>query len=472
MNFNSLAFITFFCVVYIAYLIIRRSHRSQNMLLLAASYFFYASWDWRFTSLLVLSTLVDYSIGRQLGISQRETTRKRLMIVSVIVNLSVLGFFKYFGFFAESFEAFAEMLGIEAGFTVLKIILPIGISFYTFQTLGYIIDVYKRQIQPEENIIDYALYVAFFPQLIAGPIERAGRLIPRIKSARAVTAGDINSATFLIIWGFFKKVVVADQLAQAVDQIFSTSASTNASSLALGAVMFAFQIYCDFSGYTDIARGIAKLFGFDLMLNFRLPYFSKNPSDFWRRWHISLSTWIRDYIYIPLGGNRGPRKRVLVNLMIAMSLAGLWHGAAWNFVIWGVYHGLLLATYSVINPSQFFSNSNRLKLRLGWILQVGLTFTLITFGWMIFRVESIPQLGTWITTLAQADTSIPDSFILKRFMFILPILIMEIIQYRSHNLFAVLTLSPAKLSLVYASLILSILLFGVMDGEAFIYFQF
>jgi D-alanyl-lipoteichoic acid acyltransferase DltB (MBOAT superfamily) len=242
--------------------------------------------------------------------------------------------------------------------------------------------------------------------------------------------------------------------------------------LALGAVMFAFQIYCDFSGYTDIARGIAKLFGFDLMLNFRLPYFSKNPSDFWRRWHISLSTWIRDYIYIPLGGNRGPRKRVLVNLMIAMSLAGLWHGAAWNFVIWGIYHGLLLAVYSVINRSNFFSNSNTFNGRLGWILQVGLTFTLITFGWMIFRAESMSQLGMWITTLVQADASMPDSFVLKRFMFILPILMMQIVQYRSHNLFAVLTLSTAKLSLVYASLILSILLFGVMDGEAFIYFQF
>lgn len=472
MNFNSLAFISFFIVVYAAYLILRRSHRSQNLLLLAASHFFYASWDWRFSSLLVISTLIDYSIGRRLGISQNQTTRKRLVLASVVVNLSILGFFKYFGFFTESFGTLLGKFGLEPGFTVLEIILPVGISFYTFQTLGYTIDVYKRRIKPERNIIDYGLYVAFFPQLVAGPIERAGRLIPRIKAPRTVSPDYINAGIFLIIWGYFKKVVVADQLAQAVDQIFAGSASPNSISIVLGATLFAFQIYCDFSGYTDIARGVAKLLGFDLMLNFRLPYFAKNPSDFWRRWHISLSSWIRDYIYIPLGGNRGSRPRMLINLIIAMALAGLWHGAAWNFVIWGLYHGGLLAAYSAVQGSRVFSSSQILSGKPLWVAQVGITFLLVTFGWMIFRADSVAQLGTWLSTIAHLDTSLPTTFTLKRALFILPVLAMQVFQHRSNNMLGVLTLSTIKQATVYVALILGILVFGVMDGEAFIYFQF
>ena len=472
MNFNSLAFISFFCVVYVAYLILNRSHRSQNILLLGASHFFYASWDWRFSSLLIISTLIDYSIGRLMSMFPDSSVRKILLITSVIVNLSILGFFKYAGFFAESFSSFAEIFGVEPGFVTLKIILPIGISFYTFQTLGYTIDVYKRRIEPEKNLINYGLYVAFFPQLIAGPIERAANLIPRINNRRTITTSDINAGTFLILWGFYKKVVVADQLALAVDQIFASSASPNSFSVIAAAIMFAFQIYCDFSGYTDIARGIAKLLGFDLMLNFRLPYFSKNPSDFWRRWHISLSSWIRDYVYIPLGGNRGTRKRVLANLMIAMALAGLWHGAAWNFVIWGVYHGLLLVGYSVVSGRRYGAASQFAEGRAGWLLQVGLMFGLVTFGWMIFRAESMSQLGSLVGTILQLDTSLPDAFTVKRFVFILPVIAMQLFQLKTNNLYAVLTLSTARQTLIYASIILGILVFGVMDGEAFIYFQF
>jgi alginate O-acetyltransferase complex protein AlgI len=472
MNFNSIAFISFFIVVYFAYLILKRSHRAQNILLLAASHYFYASWDWRFSGLLVLSTFVDYTIARSLEKSNVKSTRKWLLIGSVIVNLSILGFFKYFGFFAESFVSFAGVFGLEPGFTTLSIILPIGISFYTFQTLGYSIDVYRGETKAEKNLVDYALYVAFFPQLIAGPIERAGRLIPRIKSSRTVTAEDINAGTFLILWGFFKKVVVADQLAMAVDKIFTTSASPGATSIVIAAVMFAFQIYCDFSGYTDIARGIARLLGFDLMLNFRLPYFSKSPSDFWRRWHISLSSWIRDYVYIPLGGNSGSKKRILANLMIAMSLAGLWHGAAWNFVIWGIYHGVLLSTYSILSSTRFFPRTKFLESRIGWVVQVSVTFTLITFGWMIFRAESITQLGTWISAFAQISADVPDSFTLKRFIFIFPVLAMQLLQLRTKNLLAVVSLSAGIQTVIYSALVLGILVFGVMDGESFIYFQF
>jgi len=394
------------------------------------------------------------------------------LIGSIVVNLSILGFFKYFGFFAESFVSFVGVFGLEPGVTTLNVILPIGISFYTFQTLGYSIDVYRRKTKAEKNLADFALYVAFFPQLIAGPIERAGRLIPRIKSNRTVTASDFNAGAFLILWGFFKKVVVADQLAQAVDRTYATSATPGATSIVVAAIMFAFQIYCDFSGYTDIARGIARLLGFDLMLNFRLPYFSVSPSDFWRRWHISLSTWIRDYVYVPLGGNRGSRKRVLANLMIAMSLAGLWHGAAWNYVIWGIYHGILLSAYSIVSSSSVFPNPRFLNSRPGWFLQVGVTFVLVTIGWMIFRAESMTQLGTWIATIAQLDGGIPDSFTLKRFIFIFPVIAMQLFQLRTNNLNAVLTLSMIKQSVVYSAILLGILVFGVLDGESFIYFQF
>lgn len=394
------------------------------------------------------------------------------MIGSIVVNLSILGFFKYFGFFAESFVSFVGVFGLEPGVTTLNVILPIGISFYTFQTLGYSIDVYRRKTKAEKNLADFALYVAFFPQLIAGPIERAGRLIPRIKSNRTVTASDFNAGAFLILWGFFKKVVVADQLAQAVDRTYATSATPGATSIVVAAIMFAFQIYCDFSGYTDIARGIARLLGFDLMLNFRLPYFSVSPSDFWRRWHISLSTWIRDYVYVPLGGNRGSRKRVLANLMIAMSLAGLWHGAAWNYVIWGIYHGILLSAYSIVSSSSVFPNPRFLNSRPGWFLQVGVTFVLVTIGWMIFRAESMTQLGTWIATIAQLDGGIPDSFTLKRFIFIFPVIAMQLFQLKTNNLNAVLTLSMIKQSVVYSAILLGILVFGVLDGESFIYFQF
>jgi len=442
------------------------------LLLLAASHFFYASWDWRFSSLLIVSTLIDYTIGRSLDKTQDQSTRKWLVIASVVVNLSILGFFKYFGFFADSFVSFVGIFGLEPGFTTLNIILPIGISFYTFQTLGYTLDVYKGEVKAEKNFFDYALYVSFFPQLIAGPIERAGNLIPRIKSARSVTVDDLNSGTFLILWGFFKKVVVADQLALAVDQIFAPSASPGSISIALAAIMFSFQIYCDFSGYTDIARGVAKLLGFDLMLNFRLPYFSKNPSDFWRRWHISLSSWIRDYIYIPLGGNRGSKKRGWANLMIAMALAGLWHGAAWTFVIWGIYHGLLLTGYSVIQSRRSGTISEFMNRRIGWTLQVGIMFALVTFGWMIFRAESMTQLGSWVGTLVQFNTDLPDAFTLKRSIFILPVVAMQLFQLKTNNLSGVLTLSWIRQTAIYASIILGIVIFGVMDGDAFIYFQF
>ena len=442
------------------------------MLLLVASYVFYAAWDWRFTGLLLISTLTDYTIGRSLGTAEKDTTRKRLLVASLIVNLTVLGFFKYFNFFADSLLSTLSLAGIEPSIFTLKIILPVGISFYTFQTVAYTIDVYRRRIEPEKDLIDYGLYVAFFPQLVAGPIERASRLIPQIKNPRRVTSEQVNTGIFLIIWGLFKKVVIADQLAITADRVFSGEVQGGAPTIVAGALAFTFQIYCDFSGYTDIARGVSKLLGFELMLNFRLPYFAKNPSDFWNRWHISLSTWIRDYLYIPMGGNRRGRTRAFLFLMIAMTLGGLWHGAAWTFVIWGAYHGALLVTYRLVD------SSNRLPLltepggAIRSSFQITIMFILVVIGWVIFRAESVGQIATMLGRLTESDWGFSEFGIVARFVFVLPLLAMQAFQYRSNNLSVVLTINPVYQAGLYAALILGILMFGVTDASAFIYFQF
>jgi alginate O-acetyltransferase complex protein AlgI len=472
MNFTSLTFVFFFAVFYTLYLLARRHHRSQNVLLLGASYVFYAAWDWRFTGLLLLSTLVDYTIGRLLGATEQVSTRKKLLTVSVIINLSVLGFFKYFNFFADSLVSTLTLVGIEPGISTLRIILPIGISFYTFQTIAYTFDIYRRRIETEKNLVDYGLYVAFFPQLVAGPIERASRLLPQIKYSRSITAEQVNTGIFLILWGLFKKVVIADQLAMTVDRVFSGEVQSSPPALTIGAISFMFQIYCDFSGYTDIARGIGKLLGFELMLNFRLPYLAKNPSEFWRRWHISLSTWIRDYLYIPLGGNRQGRARTLLYLMIAMTLGGLWHGAAWNYVIWGFYHGVLLAVYQLLT----MRNSMRFLTEPGGsiqsVFQIFVMFILVLIGWVIFRVDSIGQIPSLVGDLADSGQIFSQRGILGRLLFILPLLTMQAFQARSNNLNVALTMKPMYQAGLYAGLILGILMFGVTDASPFIYFRF
>jgi alginate O-acetyltransferase complex protein AlgI len=472
MNFNSLVFVIFFVAVYLLYLLIRRQHRSQNVLLLVASYVFYAGWDWRFTGLLLVSTLTDYTIGRTLGRSDSVSTRKRLLIASVAVNLTVLGFFKYFNFFADSFVSTLGLVGLEPSVFTLKIILPVGISFYTFQTLAYSIDVYRRRIEPEHNLINYGLYVAFFPQLVAGPIERAGRLLPQIKRPRRITSDQINTGVFLIVWGLFKKVVIADQLAITADRVFSGQAQGGALTIAAGALAFAFQIYCDFSGYTDIARGVSKLLGFELMLNFRLPYFAKNPSDFWSRWHISLSTWIRDYLYIPLGGNRKGATKTILFLMIAMTLGGLWHGAAWNFVIWGAYHGALLVVYRMLSAWNRTPVITEPGGTFRSLFQISLMFTFVVFGWVIFRADSLSQISNMLERLVDPNWRVSELGILARFVYVIPLLALQAFQYRTGDLNIVLTLKPVYIGMLYASLILGMLMFAITDASAFIYFQF
>ncbi|NEO92828.1 MAG: MBOAT family protein, partial [Moorea sp. SIO3G5] len=300
MLFNSFIFVLFFIIVYTLYLFLNRNYKAQNILLLIASYVFYGWWDWRFLSLLALSTVVDFTVGKQLQDIKEDRKRKLLLCISLVFNLSLLGFFKYFNFFAESFSSLLQIVGLQVDWVTLTILLPVGISFYTFQTMSYTIDIYRGKLKPISNFLDFALFVSFFPQLVAGPIERATTLIPQIILPRNLNIEQINAGILLIVWGYFKKVVIADNMATIANPIFNNYTQYQGLDVLIGILAFTVQIYGDFSGYSDIARGISKLMGFELMVNFKLPYFALNPSDFWLRWHISLSTWLRDYLYIPL----------------------------------------------------------------------------------------------------------------------------------------------------------------------------
>ncbi len=386
MLFNSWAFAGFLAIVLPLYYLLPL--RGQNILLLFASYVFYGAWDWRFLGLLALSTLVDFSIGRAMDLSRTERRRRALVVFSVVVNLSILGFFKYWNFFIESAADLLTSAGMEAHLPTLRIILPVGISFYTFQTLGYTIDVYRRDTSACRNLLNYALYVSYFPQLVAGPIERVTRLLPQLERRRTVTPQMIHSGAQLILWGFVKKIAIADSVAVHANRIFDQPAGAHGVELWLGLYCFALQIYADFSGYTDIARGVSRLFGVELMLNFRQPYLSRNITEFWRRWHISLSTWLRDYLYVPLGGNRRGAARQYVNLMLTMLIGGLWHGAAWSFVVWGGLHGLYLAVHRFVTRGRKIGVEQPPRTAAAWThyaLSVFVTFHLVCFAWVWFR---------------------------------------------------------------------------------------
>ena len=384
MTFVSFEFCVLFALVFVTFWSVGRA--SQNVLLLAASYVFYGWWDWRFLSLIAASTVLDYVVARAIQQASSAKVRRALLLVSLLANLSLLGFFKYFNFFVDSLRAGLDGLGVGflADGPTLEIVLPVGISFYTFQTLSYTIDVYRGQLRACTSLIDFSLYVSFFPQLVAGPIERATHFLPQIYGERLLTWDRVSRGSYLILFGCFKKLAVADGVGPFVDGVFSDS-SARGGELLVAVYLFAFQIYADFSGYSDIARGTAKLLGFDLMVNFRTPYFATNPSDFWRRWHISLSSWLRDYLYVPLGGNRRGRSRTYANLMTTMVLGGLWHGAAWNFVLWGFYQGALLCGFRLTQGDRPPTPSG-LGVRL---LKAFLFFQLVCFGWLLFRCGSL-----------------------------------------------------------------------------------
>lgn len=364
----------------------------KNRFLLLASYFFYGSWDWRFLGLILLTTAVDYSVSRALAGTQDSRRRYHLLLVSVSVNLGILGFFKYCDFFVGSAVQLLEAAGLHASVPTLNIILPVGISFYTFQSMSYVVDVYRRQLDPAPGFLDYALFVSYFPQLVAGPIERASRLMPQILAPARVTPDRISEGLSLLVIGFAKKVLIADSVAPEVDRIFASPEEMTSGMLLRGAYLFTIQIYGDFSGYSDMARGISELFGIRLMVNFNQPYLSRSITEFWRRWHISLSTWLRDYLYIPLGGNRLGRWMTYRNLMLTMLIGGLWHGANWTFVVWGGIHGLLLAmerAAGVGNDAPAARRTGAVAAASRGALRMLLTFHLVVLCWVFFRAPDV-----------------------------------------------------------------------------------
>ena len=395
MLFNSLEFSLFLPLVFAIYWLLNNTSRAiQNLFLVGASYFFYGWWDWRFLFLILMSTLVDYFIGQQIEKSTSDKSSKALLITSLVVNLGVLFFFKYFNFFLDSFTQAFTMFGQSFEASRLNIILPVGISFYTFQTLSYTIDVYRKKMKAEKSIINFAAYVSFFPQLVAGPIERATNLIPQFSVKKKFDYDLAKSGMQLMLWGFFKKIVIADNCAVFANMIFNNHADYGWHSLILGALFFTFQIYGDFSGYSDIAIGTARLFGFNLMRNFAFPYFSRDIAEFWRRWHISLSTWFRDYLYIPLGGSRGGTSQKIKNTFIIFIVSGFWHGANWTYLVWGALNAFYFLPLLLMNK-----NRNNIEIVGNGSFFIGIrdliniltTFSLTVIAWIFFRAETITQ---------------------------------------------------------------------------------
>ena len=473
MVFNSLEFILFFIVVYFLYRLL--GHRSQNRMLLVASYIFYGFWDWRFLGLIFLSTVVDYLCGLKIDGETNAGRRKVYLLLSVITNLSILGFFKYFNFFAGSFSALFSNFGLEIDYVTLNIVLPLGISFYTFQTMSYTIDIYRGEMKSTRNFFDFALYVAFFPQLVAGPIERAARLLPQITGPRKITKTQVNEGAWLILWGFFKKIFIADNLALLVNSVFSETGELTGNEVLVASYAFAFQIYGDFSGYSDIARGISKLLGIDIMVNFRFPYFVTNPRDFWRNWHISLSTWLRDYLYIPLGGSKCANTLLYRNIMITMLLGGLWHGANWTFILWGFYHGILLCVYRVISPYLKRINISSVVAPFWFALRLIFMFHLTIFGWLIFRVDSFEQLIGMLHSLVYNYRLVDNtsSYYFMQVLFYASILILiQLFKSYKDDMYAILKLPVILRWSIYSVIFYLILLFGEFGVQEFIYFQF
>lgn len=526
MLFNSATFVIFFIFVYGAYLLLRKQLRLQNLLLLVSSYIFYGWWDERFLILIAISTTADYltalgvhgdpitkkdafkSLGFLVPLSiglaipdwenswyvavgglgfvilglivvflfnrlEQSKRRKAFVVASIVANLGILGFFKYFNFFAESLSASAELIGVKLDYATLHIILPVGISFYTFQTLSYTLDVWRREIEPTRHFLEHAAFVSFFPQLVAGPIERAKNLLPQFMKPRKITREAINSGIALFLWGLFKKVVIADNLAPIANQIFSNPSAHSSGGIIVGVLAFTFQIFCDFSGYSDMARALARVMGFELMLNFNIPYISRTPSEFWRRWHISLSSWLRDYLYISLGGNRGSEWKTYRNLMLTMLLGGLWHGAAWTFVAWGAYQGLILVIYRLLRVDEKLKTINSSSVigifsnTMAWTVM----FVLTMIGWIFFRATSftdVQEIFSGILSFSGLSTPLWHDL----FIYLWPLLLVQFFQLTLGKL-EIFHQAPVAIRFnVILFCLMGLLLLSAPGGQEFIYFDF
>lgn len=481
MLFNSIQFAIFLPVIFALYWFFAKKNLvKQNIILLVASYYFYACWDWRFLFLLIFSTALDYFTGLKIASAHSNFYKKFWFWLSISVNLGFLGVFKYYNFFIESFSEALAFFGMQANPTTLNIILPVGISFYTFHGLSYVIDIYKSRIVPEKNFIQYSVFVSFFPLLVAGPIERATHLLPQIKKSRQFIYSQAIDGLRQILWGLFKKIVIADNCAEFANLIFNNSADYSGSTLLLGALFFTFQIYCDFSGYSDIALGTARLFGIELLRNFSYPYFSRDIAEFWRRWHISLSSWFRDYLYIPLGGSKGGTWMKVRNTFIIFIVSGFWHGANWTFIVWGLLNAIYFLPLLLTN-----NNRNNLEtVAMGKNLpnfkefySILITFLLTVLAWVVFRANNMQHAIDYLQGIFSSSLfSMPDfTGFSKAIMTLFFITIFMIIEwFGRENKYAIAGIDRFKTPLRYSFyyiIIIIIFVFGNKQQE-FIYFQF
>ncbi len=486
MIFNTFTFAFYLFIVFTIYWLLKRHLNYQNIFLLIASYVFYGWWDWRFLTLIIISSISDYLLGLQIHKSKQIKKRKLFLATSIILNLGILAFFKYFNFFADSFTELLHVFNMEAGYTTLNIVLPVGISFYTFQTLSYTIDIYRGNLKPSKDIVSFFAFVSFFPQLVAGPIERAAHLLPQFIKKRSFRFEDAKDGMRQMLWGFFKKMIIADNLATIADGIYSNPSAMSGASLFLGLCIFSIQIYADFSGYSDIAIGVSRLFGFDLKRNFRYPLFARDVGERWRNWHISLSTWFRDYLYIPLGGSKRGKWGQIRNVMILFTVSGLWHGANWTFVIWGVLNGLFFVPamltgvnrkyMGVIAADRIFPSIKETALMIK-------TFLLIAFTYVFFRAENLAHSSEYLSAMFHNQffsntltelKSIADGYKYLGIYFLYVILLL-VFEWQARSKKHALEISNVPKFwrwFIYYFLVLSILTFGAYNKQAFIYFQF
>ena len=478
MSFHSLEFLAFLLTFFAAYWSLRGKARLS--LCLGASLFFYGWWDYRFLSLLILSVVVDFIVGRSLGHTSSPAARKVWLSLSLLVNFGVLATFKYFDFFSDSLNQLAGSLGWKLDAPTLDLILPLGISFYTFQTLSYSIDVYRGTLRPERSLLKFATYVTFFPQLVAGPIVRASEFLPQLASDRRWSLDNFQVGFGLILLGFFKKLVVADNIAFVADHLYGNPEAYTSVNVIIILVLYAFQIYGDFSGYSDIAIGIALTMGFVFPVNFRFPYFARSFRDFWSRWHITLSSWIRDYLYIPLGGSRNGRFLTSRNLLISMLLGGLWHGANWTFVAWGTLHGLLLVAQNAFSSHRSKNTEtntvSRIPVLIHHLGQITIVFCCVCALWVLFRSQDIQQAAQVFEQVIPLDgwnpSTLKDRIPLLKACLLVTMLVAGELVFHIRLWHWVETRVPLIRMLGYASLVWLITLFGFFDGNTFIYFQF
>lgn len=477
MFFNSLNFAIFLPIVFLLYWFMpNKSKASQNYILILASYYFYSCWDWRFLFLLLFSTVVVYFAALKIENSVSATSRKIWLWLTIILNLSFLGIFKYYDFFVSSFTDLTNSFGLHLNPYLLKLILPVGISFYTFHGLSYIIDIYFKRIKAEHDFVDYSLFVSYFPLLVAGPIERATHLLPQLKVKREFNFEKAKEGIYQIIWGLVKKVVIADTCSMYANAVFDNYNSMNSLSLILGAVYFAFQIYGDFSGYSDIALGTSKLFGIDLLKNFDYPYFSRDIAEFWRKWHISLTTWFRDYIYIPLGGSRGSKLFQIRNVFIIFLISGFWHGANFTYIAWGFINAMYFIPLLVLNRNRnnieaFTLSFNLSSLRI--LFNILITFTITCLAWIFFRAKTITDAILYIKRMVTDRHFAPQYLSIERYNYEILIMILLFVMIEWNNRYKIEPLS-GKFSWLKVSLsIIAIIALGIFtDYKNFIYFQF